>query len=148
MMSDLYENLDKRLYSERDTWDIVWINVARAIAGRSYDPRSKVGAIIVADDNTRVLAVGYNGAASGLPNEVESLEPGQSGFLHAELNAAIKSDFSFPKKKKMYVTMSPCLQCARVIVNAKIGEVVYADEYRDAAGIELLKKLGICVRKL
>jgi len=124
---------------ERPSWDQVWIETAKILSQRSLDPRFQVGAVIVTEDNTQVLAVGYNGDHKGGPNSVESTEPGQSGFIHAEINALIKCDFNHPKKKKMYLTLSPCRQCAKAIVNGGIGEVVYLQEYRDRSGIELLE---------
>lgn len=132
----------------RPTWDEVWSSFALTISKRSLDPRFKVGAVVVTDDNTQVLSVGYNGDHAGGSNEVESLEPGQSGFLHAEINALIKLDYNNPKKKIMYVTLSPCKMCAKAIVNANICEVVYLESYRDASGLTLLKDAGVKVRSL
>jgi len=129
------------------SWDYVWMQTAHAIAERSVDPRFRVGALIVSVDNTQVLAVGYNGDHKGGPNIVESKEPGQSGFLHAEINCLIKCDFNNPKNKIMYITLSPCQMCAKAIINGNIDEVVYSEEYRDTSGIELLKSVGILVRK-
>ena len=125
----------------RPSWDEVWSSFANIIAKRSIDPRFKVGAVIVTEDNTQVLSIGYNGDQAGGSNEVESLEPGQSGCIHAEINALIKLDFNNPKKKKMYVTLSPCKMCAKAIVNANISEVVYIEKYRDDSGILLLHLL-------
>lgn len=130
----------------RPTWDQVWSSFARIIAKRSIDPRFKVGAVIVTDDNTQVLSVGYNGDQAGGSNEVESLEPGQSGCLHAEINALIKLDYNNPKKKKMYVTLSPCKMCSKAIINASLSEVVYLEKYRDESGLQLLEMSGINVR--
>lgn len=131
----------------RPTWDQVWMRTAETLSERSYDPRHQVGAIVVSDDNTQVLAVGYNGNYSGGPNEVESVSPGESGMLHAEINAMLKLDYNNPKTKKMYVTLSPCRMCAKAIINAGIDEVVYRDEYRDTSSIEMLKTAGIAVRQ-
>lgn len=117
------------------------------LSRRSVDQRTSVGAVIVTDDNTQVLAVGYNGDQRGGPNEVESTEPGQSGFIHAEINALIKLDFNNPKRKKMYLTHSPCRQCAKAIVNGGIQEVVYESAYRDASGISILESAGVLVRR-
>jgi dCMP deaminase len=102
---------------------------------------------VVTSDNTQVLAVGYNGDHKGGSNMVDSSEPGQSGFIHAEINALIKCDYNCPKRKIMYVTMSPCRTCAKSIVNAGIREVVYSDEYRCKMGINLLEECGVVVRK-
>ena len=133
--------------SQRPSWDFVWMKTAIALSTRSVDPRYKVGSIIVTGDNTQVLAVGYNGDYKGGPNEVESSEPGHSGFIHAEVNCLIKCDFSHHKPKKMYVTLSPCKMCAKAIINGGIVEVIYNEEYRDNSGIQLLEGAGIKVRK-
>jgi dCMP deaminase len=132
----------------RPSWPETWMSVARAMAKRSYDPRLQVGAIIVSDDNTRMLSVGYNGNYKGGPNEAESGVPGQSGMIHAEQNAIIKCDFNFHKKKHMYLTHSPCRTCAKFIINAEISRVVYENVYRDQAGIDLLKSVSVEVFSL
>lgn len=124
------------------------MNFAKSIAARSIDPRFKVGAVVVSADNTQVLSVGYNGDHAGGPNEVESTTPGQSGCIHAEINALIKLDYNNPKNKKMYVTLSPCKMCAKAIVNAGIDEVIYDETYRDDSGINLLKDSKIATRRL
>ena len=131
----------------RPTWNKVWMDFAKIISERSYDPRYKVGAIVVTQDNTQVLAVGYNGNYSGGPNEVESDIPGESGMLHAEINALLKLDYNNPKKKTMYVTLSPCRMCAKAIVNSGIDEVIYNEEYRNTSGLEILSNGGVSVFK-
>lgn len=132
--------------SLRPSWDQIWMDFAHTISKRSIDPRFQVGSVIVTEDNSQVLAVGYNGDHRGGPNEVESVEPGMSGLLHAEVNCLIKCDFNHPKKKKMYLTLSPCKMCANAIINGGITEVIYSEEYRDRSGIELLISSGIKVR--
>jgi len=131
----------------RPDWDEVWMSTAKILSRRSYDPRFQVGAIVVTEDNTQVLAVGYNGNHAGGPNEVESLEPGHSGLIHAEINALLKMDYNNPKNKILYVTLSPCKMCAKAMVNAGISRVVYDEEYRDTSGVEILRKSGILVKK-
>lgn len=133
---------------DRPSWDHVWADVVRNISRRSPDPSFKVAAIVVTEDNTQLLSLGYNGDHIGGPNCRESEAPGESGFIHAEVNALIKFDFNNPKKKKMYVSLSPCRMCAKAIVNARIDEVIYIDEYRDLSGVELLRRAGIKVRQL
>ena len=132
---------------KRPSWDKVWMKTAHIIASRSTDQRHKVGAVIVTDDNTQILALGYNGDHKNGPNEVESDEAGMSGFLHAEVNALLKMDFNNPKKKTMYVTLSCCRMCSKAIINSKIDKVVYYKEYRDTSGLELLRKSGIEVEQ-
>ena len=132
----------------RAQWPQIWASMASTIAQRSADPSYKVGCVIVPEDNTGVLALGYNGDHKGGSNERESEEPGQSGFIHAEINALIKLDYNNPKKKIMYVTLSPCIMCAKAIVNAGISEVCYIEQYRDTSGLELLEKHGITTKKV
>jgi len=131
----------------RPTWNETWMRFAHLISARSYDPRHQVGAVVVTSDNTQVLSVGYNGNYSGGPNEVESENPGESGMLHAEINALLKTDYNNPKAKIMYVTLSPCRMCAKAIINAGMSKVVYDEEYRDTSGLDLLKDAGICVER-
>jgi len=145
--NDFIDRLGLSGEAVRPTWDEVWMDTARVIARRSMDPRHKVGAVIVTDDNTQVLAVGYNGDQKGGLNCVESSEPGMSGFLHAEVNALIKCDYNIHKPKIMYLTLSPCPMCAKAIVNGGIKQVVYAEEYRDTRGIDLLRQCGVEVRR-
>jgi len=131
----------------RPPWDEIWMSFAQSIARRSYDPRHQVGAVIVTKENTQVLAVGYNGNYSGGPNEVESTVPGESGMIHAEINALLKCDYNLPAKKIMYVTLSPCRMCAKAMVNGGISEVIYDVEYRDTSGLDLLRDAGVQVRR-
>ena len=131
----------------RPSWDDVWIQTANVISKRSYDPRFQVGTVLVSSDNTQVLAVGYNGNYSGGPNEVESMTPGESGMIHAEINALLKLDYNNPKTKILYVTLSPCRQCAKAIINSGISEVVYDTQYRDTSSLDILKSAGVKVRK-
>ena len=123
------------------------MHVAYTIAKRSVDLRHQVGTIIVTEDNTQLLSLGYNGNYKGGPNKVESEVPGQSGLIHAEQNALIKLDYNNPKKKKMYVTLSPCSHCAKMIVNANINEVIYDQKYRDDSGLNIMSSAGITVRR-
>lgn len=134
--------------SERPSWAETWMTVAHAMAMRSYDPRLKVGAIVVSCDNTQMLSVGYNGNYKGGPHVHESSEPGKSGFIHAEVNALVKCDFNFPKKKHMYVTHMPCKDCAKLIINAEIARVVWDVPYRLTEGVELLQSAGVQVLDL
>lgn len=123
------------------------MGMAHRLALRSIDPRTKVGCIVVNGDNTQILSLGYNGDQKGGPNTVESLKPGESGTIHAEVNALIKLDYNFPKRKIMYITWSPCDMCAKLIINASIDEVVYDSEYRRREGIDRLISAGIAVRQ-
>lgn len=131
----------------RPDWDEIWANFAVQISRRSPDSKHKVGAIIINGDNTQVLSIGYNGDQKGGSNNRDSLEVGQSGFIHAEDNALIKLDYNNPYYKKMYVTLSPCTMCAKKIVNARIDEVIYLERYEQSNGIDILIDAGITVRR-
>ena len=127
----------------RPDWDTVWMDFAKNISRRSPDPNYKVGCCIVTQDNCQVLSMGYNGDHKGGSNQRESLEAGQSGFIHAEINALIKLDYNNPKDKTLYITLSPCRNCAKAIINGGIKRVVYLEKYRDISGINLLNEHGI-----
>ena len=135
------------LMSNRPCWDEVWMEFAHIIARRSYDPRHQVGAVVVTKDNTQVLAVGYNGNYAGGPNAAESTIPGESGMIHAEINALLKMDYNNPKEKILYVTLSPCRMCAKAMINTGIVRVVYCKEYRDTSSIDLLRESGVTIEK-
>ena len=133
----------------RPSWDKIWVDFAQNISMRSVDPKYKVGAVIVNSENTQVLSIGYNGDQKGGPNARESMDTGNSGFIHAEINSLIKLDYNNPARKKMYLTLSPCPVCAKSIVNAGIQEVIYDEEYEHgAAGLSILKNAGIIVRTI
>ena len=140
--------MSKKNKNTRPTWAEVWMSVASKISERSIDERLSVGAVVVTEDNTQVLSVGYNGNYSGGPNKVESSNPGCSGLIHAEINALLKLDYNNPKPKKMYVTHFPCRMCAKSIVNSGIKCVVYEQEYRDMSSLDIFKDADVCVRKI
>ena len=133
---------------QRPRWDDVWMEFAHIISRRSYDLRHQVGAVVVTEDNTQVLAVGYNGNYAGGPNESESSVPGESGMIHAEFNALLKMDYNNPKNKILYVTLSPCRMCAKAIINSGIKKVVYDEEYRDTSSLQILESAGVIVKKM
>ena len=131
----------------RPSWDSIWMDFASGIAERSCDSKYKVGAVIVNSENTQVLSIGYNGDQKGGSNKRDSTKTGQSGFIHAEVNALIKMDYNNPCNKKMYLTLSPCEICAKAIVNAGIDEVIYKKLYQHGKkGIRILNQAGILVR--
>jgi dCMP deaminase len=117
--------------------------LSQMVGQRSHHPVHKVGCIIVSGDNTQVLSIGYNGNYKGGSNQVDSTLPGLSGLIHAEVNALLKMDYNSNKPKIMYVTLSPCVMCAKAIINAGIDKVYYLQAYRDTEGLELLKRAGI-----
>ena len=136
MNSDKQLEIDKR-----------YLRMARIWAENSYCTRRKVGALIVKD--RMIISDGYNGTPSGFENVCE-LEDGttKSYVLHAEANAITKIAKSGNNSDgaTLYVTMSPCIECAKLIIQSGIKRVVYCEKYRVDDGIKLLDRAGIeCV---
>jgi dCMP deaminase len=104
----------------------------------------RVGCAIVTPDFRKVLAVGYNGNASGLPNACDSTTPGACGCLHAEENAVINCDVSRDTPKIVYATHLPCVMCAKRLINlGGVIRVIYLHDYRIRTSLELFEKVGI-----
>ena len=120
----------------------VYMRMAEELAKRSTCARNQVGAVITTSDLTQVLGIGYNGNARGLPNECDSSEPGKCGCIHGEQNCLIKAGASTPGKV-MFVTVSPCVMCAKMIVNCNVDRVYYRNAYRDPAGVDVLRRAGV-----
>jgi dCMP deaminase len=116
--------------SRRPSLFDIMMGMAELVSKRSTCVRLQVGCVITNENLTSIEAFGYNGGARGLSNECESLEPGKCGHIHAEVNALVKCNYG-TKHKKMFITHSPCSQCAKLIVNAGIEEVYCNYLYRD-----------------
>ena len=138
------------LSSDKQTqFDIRYIKMARVWATNSYCKRRQVGALIVKD--RMIISDGYNGTPSGFENECEDENNRSKPYvLHAEANAITKvaKSNNSSEGSTLYITASPCMDCAKLIIQAGIIRVVYADEYRIIDGIELLEKAGIEVVQL
>ena len=120
----------------------VYMRMAEELAKRSTCARNRVGSVITSSDLTQVLGIGYNGNARGLPNSCDSPEPGRCGCIHSEANALIKAGAQTPGKV-MFVTVSPCVMCAKMVVNSNVARVFFRDAYRDPAGVEVLRRGGV-----
>jgi dCMP deaminase len=123
------------------------MNLACDIAKRSKDTKLKVGCVIADENLERILGFGWNGGARGQSDERESIDPGQSNLIHAEVNALIKTDYSIPNKV-VFLTHAPCKVCAKVLVNAKIERLYYKIEYNGPHGLDILQKAGIIIEKI
>lgn len=120
------------------TWDEYFMNLAKLSAMRSKDPNTQVGACIV-DNNNRILSIGYNGAPNGFDDDVfpwdREGKPLNTKYLyvcHAELNAILnyKGSRNNFEGAKLYVTLFPCNECAKLIIQSGIKEVIYeSDKY-------------------
>src|SRR5487761_467384 len=120
----------------------VYMRMAEELAKRSTCARLQVGSVITTSDLTQVLGIGYNGNARGLPNRCDSSEPGACGCIHSEQNCLIKAGAQIPGKV-MFVSASPCVMCAKMIINANVGRVYYREAYRDPAGLDVLRQAGV-----
>ena len=118
--------------------------MAKIWAKNSYCIRKQVGALIVKDK--MIISDGYNGTPSGFENNCEDKNNKTKPYvLHAEANAITKVAKSTNNSENatLYVTCSPCLECAKLIIQSGIIRVVYCENYRIEEGIELLKRAGI-----
>lgn len=153
-------------------YDILYMDIAKRVSEMSYANRKKVGCVVVKDDN--IISYGWNGTPKGFDNicEIESfceccydtnkylecnicnnartIITTKQEVLHAELNAISKlaSTSNNSNGATIYVTLHPCIECAKLIIQSKITRVVYDEEYRLSAGVELLKRANIDIVKL
>lgn len=121
-----------------------YLRMATIWAENSYCQRRKVGALIVKDK--MIISDGYNGTPSGFENICEDENNLTKPYvLHAEANAITKVACSHNSSQEatMYVTSSPCIECAKLIIQAGIKRVVYSQQYRSTDGCELLKRANI-----
>lgn len=134
--------------------DNLYLDIADRIADMSHSRRKKVGAVLVEGEN--IISYGWNGTPHGADNncEVEN-EDGtlttKPEVLHAESNVLMKlvsSGGVGAQGATLYVTLSPCIDCAKLIVQSKIKRVVYREDYRITTGIDFLRKYGVQVQQL
>ena len=129
-------------------FDRSYLEMAAVWAKNSYCQRRQVGAILVKD--RMIISDGYNGTPSGFENVCEDEKGVTKPYvLHAEANAITKVAKSSNSSlgATLYVTASPCLECAKLIIQAGITRVVYSEEYRITDGVDLLRRAGIQVEK-
>ena len=128
-------------------YDKAYLRMAKEWAKLSYCDRRQVGAIIVKD--RMIISDGYNGTPTGFENICEDDQGYTKWYvLHAEANAILKVAASTQSCKgaTLYVTLSPCQGCSKLIHQAGIKRVVYSTQYKDLSGIEFLEKAGIEVQ--
>ena len=126
--------------------DVRYMRMARIWAENSYCKRRRVGALIVKDK--MIISDGYNGTPSGFENVCEDENNVTKPYvLHAEANAITKIARSGNNSDgaTLYVTTSPCIECAKLIIQAGIRRVIYGEKYRIEDGINLLKRANIDV---
>lgn len=129
--------------------DMKYLRMARVWSENSYCVRRQVGALIVKDK--MIISDGYNGTPQGFENICED-ENGitKPYVLHAEANAITKVAKSSNNSlgATLYVTASPCIECAKLIIQSGISRVVYCDSYHSEDGLKLLKRIGIEISKV
>ena len=125
-----------------------YLAMARIWSLNSYCVRRQGGALMVKDK--MIISDGYNGTPSGFENVCEDGDVTKPYVLHAEANAISKVAKSNNSSMgaTMYITASPCIECAKLIIQAGISRVVYSEEYRSSEGVDLLRRAGVKVDKV
>ncbi|MFK5982204.1 MAG: CMP deaminase [Flavobacterium sp.] len=130
-------------------YDIAYLKMALEWSKLSYCERRQVGSLIVKDK--MIISDGYNGTPSGFENFCED-ENGYTKWyvLHAEANAILKvaSSTHACQGATLYITMSPCQGCSKLIHQAGIKRVVYMEAYKDTSGVDFLKKAGVSITQI
>ncbi len=140
------------------SWDEYFMGIALLSAGRSKDNNTQVGACIVSAEN-KILSVGYNGMPTGCSDdempwerEGQPLDTKYPFVCHAELNAILNRCTGSLKDARIYVSLFPCNECAKAIIQSGIKEVIYMeDKYADTDGVKASKKMfemtGVAMRR-
>jgi dCMP deaminase len=129
--------------------DQKYLDIAKSWSELSKAKRMKVGCIVVRDN--QIISDGYNGTPSGFDNSCEDEEfLTKPEVLHAESNALMKLAVGTQSSKNatVYITLSPCFECSKLIIQAQVKRVVFSELYRLNSGIELLRKAGIAVDQI
>ena len=137
------------MHKKQLKYDQAYMRMAFEWAKLSYCKRKQVGALIV--KKRMIISDGFNGAPSGFENCCED-ENGETKWyvLHAEANAILKvaSSTQSCDKATLYITLSPCKECCKLIHQSGIKRVVYAKAYKDVAGVDFLRKAGVEITEL
>ena len=130
-------------------YDCAYMRMALEWAKLSHCNRKKVAALLVRDNV--IISDGFNGTPSGFPNECED-ESGDTHWyvLHAEANAIMKvaRTTNSAAAATLYITLSPCKECCKLVLQAGIRRLVYLHEYKDPTGLEFLRNAGVVILKI
>lgn len=135
--------------SKQRKYDIAYLRMAQEWSKLSYCKRRQVGALIV--KGKMIISDGYNGTPTGFENICEDDEGYTKWYvLHAEANAILKvaSSTQACQGATLYITMSPCKECSKLIHQAGIKRMVYYNEYKDNSGIAFLEKAGVSIQHI
>ncbi len=135
--------------SKQEKYDRAYLRMATEWAKLSHCQRKQVGSLIVKEN--MIISDGYNGTPSGYTNSCED-DKGETHWyvLHAEANALLKVAKSTQSADgaTLYITLSPCKECSKLIIQSGIKRVVYLNEYKDTSGIDFLSEYGISVHHI
>lgn len=144
------------LQNKKLKYDLMYLDICERISLMSYAVRAKVGAILVKDDN--IISMGWNGTPPSFDNECEAklgeldhqVLITKPEVLHAESNCITKVARSSQSSdgSTMYITISPCMECSKLIAQSGIQRVVYKKFYRDKKSLDFLSQCGIIVDKI
>lgn len=136
------------MIKKQQKYDEAYMRMAFEWAKLSYCERKQVGALIVKD--RMIISDGFNGTPTGFENCCEEEGKTKWYVLHAEANAILKvaSSTQSCKNSTLYITLSPCKECCKLIHQSGITRVVYADAYKDTSGLEFLEKAGVILTHL
>ncbi len=148
-MSDTDLQMENKLKDKQLRYDTAYLKMATEWGKLSHCTRKQVGALIVKDN--AIISDGYNGTPSGFDNCCED-ENGKTQWyvLHAEANAILKVAKSTNNcvGATLYLTLSPCKDCSKLIIQAGITRLVYINNYKDTTGVDFLRKAGVQVEQL
>jgi dCMP deaminase len=139
----------QQLHLKQLRYDLAYLRMASSWAELSHCERKKVGAVIVKDE--MIISDGYNGTPGGFDNCCEDQEGNTQWFvLHAEANAILKVAKSTNNCKgaTLYLTLSPCKDCSKLVLQAGITRVVFRDSYKDQTGVEFLRNAGVQITQI
>ena len=136
----------------QERMDKYFMDVAKLTSQLSHARRTKVGAVMVKDN--RIISIGLNGTPHGFSNECEIEQPDgtlvtKNIVVHAEMNAlcfCAKTEIE-TEGATIYLTLSPCANCALALIQSGVKRVVYLEQYRDLSGIQILEQAGIEIEK-
>lgn len=137
---------------KNERYNEVYMNVANEFSLLSHAEKKKVGAIIVKDGN--IISIGWNGTPAGFDNcceyEVNGVLTTKDEVIHAEANAILKlaKSTTSAKNSSLYVTLSPCIECAKMILQCQIKEVFFKESYKGDLGVDFLRKARIKVHQI
>ena len=129
----------------------LYMDIAKVISKKSKALRKKVGAVLVKNDN--IISFGWNGTPTDFNNKCETEINGtlvtKDEVIHAEANTIAKAAKSTASTENsiLFVTLSPCFECSKLIIQSGVKEVIYLEEYRNSLALDFLKRAGVKVKK-